>query len=368
MSLVVVYGATGWTGRQVVRALVGRGLQVALAGRSIDRLERLAAATPGIVGVRHASLRDARSVRTALAGASVVVNCAGPFLHTGALLVAAALEAKAHYLDVSGEGSYVGDVHRDFHDLALARNIAVCPGFAAKGALGDWAANLAFQAGALLDEVCVAYAHGLREYLRPSVGSALASAGQGFFRGAGWSARSPAQVRRFSFPPPFGAGLSLPVTSAEDWSVPRHVPARRVQTFLSVDPGGPANEHWARLSRAAYPLLPLVGDVMASTWGRYHLHLFAPTPEAKHERDTFGVTVELRANGRVLSRAGLVAHDAYASTAEIVALGVVRLMCGSTAPGVDGVLAPSELCDANAALEALEQVGAVKVYQDAAGT
>lgn len=362
MSLVVVYGATGWTGTQVARALVRRGLRVILAGRSLDRLERLATATPGVEDLRHASLRDGQGVVRALAGAAVVVNCAGPFLHTGCLLLRAALEVGAHYLDVSGEGSYVAEVYRDFHQPALARKIVICPGFAAKGALGDWAASLAMPAVDVVDDVVVAYAHGLREYLRPSVGSALASAGQRFFRGAGGVLGVPVQPRELSFPPPFGTGLALPVTSAEDCSVPRHLPSRRIETFVSVDPGGPANQHWTRLSLAALPILPLIGDIMESSWGRYHLHLFAPLPETRHEQDTFAVAVELHAKARV-ARLGLVAHDAYACTAEIVALGVVRLVCGSTPLDIAGVLAPSQLCDARSALEALRQCGAVKVYR-----
>src|SRR3954467_4320366 len=78
---VLVYGATGHTGRFVVDELQSRGLVPVLAGR---RAERLAA-----VPTRHAALEagvgsvDAPSrLRRAVAGTGAVINCAGPFLDT----------------------------------------------------------------------------------------------------------------------------------------------------------------------------------------------------------------------------------------------------------------------------------------------
>ena len=99
---VLVYGATGHTGRFVVDELLRHGLTPVLAGR---RAERLAAVAP-----RHAAfdrrvvgVDDPDLLRRAVAGVGVVVNCAGPFLDTAVPLARAAVQVGAHYLDVTAE-------------------------------------------------------------------------------------------------------------------------------------------------------------------------------------------------------------------------------------------------------------------------
>ena len=109
---VLVYGATGHTGRFVVDELLRRGLTPVLAGRSA---ERLAAVAP-----RHAALDrrvvgvdDPDLLRRAVAGVGAVVNCAGPFLDTALPLARAAVEAGAHYLDVTAEQPVVQELYRE---------------------------------------------------------------------------------------------------------------------------------------------------------------------------------------------------------------------------------------------------------------
>ena len=99
---VLVYGATGHTGRFVVDELLRRGLTPVLAGRSA---ERLAAVAPRHAALDHrvVGLDDPDLLRQAVAGAGAVINCAGPFLDTAVPLARAAVEAGAHYLDVTAE-------------------------------------------------------------------------------------------------------------------------------------------------------------------------------------------------------------------------------------------------------------------------
>ena len=99
---VMVYGATGHTGRFVVDELLRRGLTPVLAGRSV---ERLAAVAPRHAALDHrvVGLDDPDELRQAVAGVGAVINCAGPFLDTAAPLARAAVEAGAHYLDVTAE-------------------------------------------------------------------------------------------------------------------------------------------------------------------------------------------------------------------------------------------------------------------------
>ncbi|MFO0618989.1 MAG: saccharopine dehydrogenase NADP-binding domain-containing protein [Polyangiaceae bacterium] len=359
---VVVYGATGWTGTKVAHALARRGVDLVVAGRSRGALERLARELPGETAVAIAPLDDKRALYFAVAGAQALVNCAGPCVESGPPLIEACLEARADYMDVSGEASYVDDVYGHYHGRAMRRGVTLCPAFAAKGALGDWGAQLvAADLGAPheLDDVGVAYAHGRREYFRPSVASVVSSAGQGFFHGGGLALRRLIVEREFAFPPPFGAGLALRVPAAEDRSIRRHLRVREVGTYIALAPGDAINRPWAKLSRAALPIMPWISRTLFSEWGRWHLRLYLPKPEASHGEDSFGVTVEAR-SGRNTGCIGLVTHDAYASTAEIVALGVLRLLEGGRLE--PGALAPSELCDPASAVRELERIGALRVY------
>ena len=104
--MIAVYGATGYTGRLVAAELRRRGLTATLCGRSHDRLE----------GVVHGldvdwPVRRRRSTMPgaapALLGASVVINCAGPFTYYGAPVIEAALDVGAHYCDTTGEQPYM---------------------------------------------------------------------------------------------------------------------------------------------------------------------------------------------------------------------------------------------------------------------
>ena len=94
--MIVVYGATGYTGGLVARRLAERGLAPVLAGRRAPALRAVA----GPLGLDHrvGGLEDLD-----LAGATVLLNCAGPFARTQGPLVAACLRAGVHYLDLAGE-------------------------------------------------------------------------------------------------------------------------------------------------------------------------------------------------------------------------------------------------------------------------
>ena len=100
MSLLI-YGANGYTGELIARRAVARGLPAILAGRRADALGRLAAELDR--PFRVFALDQSTSVDAALAGVTVVLNCAGPFTRTAAPLVEACLRARTHYLDITGE-------------------------------------------------------------------------------------------------------------------------------------------------------------------------------------------------------------------------------------------------------------------------
>jgi short subunit dehydrogenase-like uncharacterized protein len=96
-----VYGAYGYTGRLIAAEAVARGLRPVLAGRDAGRVAPLA----GELGLewRAFGLEDAAALARVIEPFDLVLHAAGPFARTSAAMVRACLEARTHYLDITGE-------------------------------------------------------------------------------------------------------------------------------------------------------------------------------------------------------------------------------------------------------------------------
>jgi len=143
---VVLYGATGFVGRQTVAHFAAHagGVRWALAGRSAQKLEQVRQACgPGAAGagIIVADAADSKAL-DALAGQAVVVlSTAGPFALYGSALVAACVAHRTHYVDITGETPWVRGLI-DHHHAQAARDgtrIIPCCGFdSVPSDLGAW--------------------------------------------------------------------------------------------------------------------------------------------------------------------------------------------------------------------------------------
>src|SRR6266436_1989331 len=97
----MIYGANGYTGELIAREAVNRDLKPVLAGRTVEKVEPLAASLD--LPARAFDLRDAAAIARNVEGMWLVLNCAGPFSATAAAMMAGCLAAHAHYLDITGE-------------------------------------------------------------------------------------------------------------------------------------------------------------------------------------------------------------------------------------------------------------------------
>jgi short subunit dehydrogenase-like uncharacterized protein len=97
----MLYGAAGYTGALIAQHARDRGHRPVLAGRSAPAVATLAEH----LGLQHraVALDDPAALTAALAGVHLVLNAAGPFLHTAAPLAEACLRAGVHYLDIGNE-------------------------------------------------------------------------------------------------------------------------------------------------------------------------------------------------------------------------------------------------------------------------
>jgi len=123
---VLVLGATGFTGRQLVRALrrqsAGRGLRVALAGR---RPEALEAVSGGSFQVLPADLGDAASIAKLARSGRVLLNLAGPYALQGEPVVQACLAGGCHHLDLSGETFWMRQMVQRHHAEAQRKGLLI---------------------------------------------------------------------------------------------------------------------------------------------------------------------------------------------------------------------------------------------------
>jgi len=130
---VLLYGAGGFTGRQTVAELARYappGLRWALAGRHRAKLEaaRDAADGPG----RPAEILEADSARpdtvdAAVSRARVVLSTAGPFAVYGNPVVDACVRHRAHYVDITGETTWVADLIERHHAQAARDGTRIIP-------------------------------------------------------------------------------------------------------------------------------------------------------------------------------------------------------------------------------------------------
>ena len=135
---VVVFGATGFTGRLVAEYLAahhaGEGLRWAIAGRDTVRLHAVRdelASTGSAPSVVVADSRDRASLEAMAASTRVVCTTVGPYARHGDPLVAACIDQGADQVDLTGEPHYVRHTVDTRHDDAVAAGVRIvhCCGF-----------------------------------------------------------------------------------------------------------------------------------------------------------------------------------------------------------------------------------------------
>jgi short subunit dehydrogenase-like uncharacterized protein len=99
MSTLLIYGATGYTGRMAAQRAKALGLPFEIAGRNRQSLLALAEQ----LDVPYRVFDAAPDAAHSLSGISVLLNFAGPFVHTAQGLMRACIEARVDYLDITAE-------------------------------------------------------------------------------------------------------------------------------------------------------------------------------------------------------------------------------------------------------------------------
>jgi short subunit dehydrogenase-like uncharacterized protein len=354
---IAVYGATGYTGRLVAAELRRRGADLVLAGRNRAKLEILAEDLGGGIPIRDASLDDPAALRALLGPCAAVIACAGPFRLHGEPVLAAAVEARTHYLDTTGEQPFMLKVFDDHGPSAHGAGVALIPAMGFDYVPGDMIAALTSEGLGPLEEIVLAYA--LRDFavtrgtaltaLGMAAGGdvewrdgALASAGGGVGRGS------------WDFPDPVGRQRMIRYPAGEHVTVPRHVQTPRVRTLLTAS------------TAIRLPVVPRVAPLvmlpfqiaMRTPLRRALAALVSRLPEGPSEesrrKSRFTIVCEARGGSRA-RRGTVTGSDPYGLTAGTTVEGALRC----AAPGYDrkGALAPSEAFDPHDFMSALQDHG-----------
>ena len=121
----MLYGANGYTGGLIAQHAVDCGHQPILAGRNGPAISALARR----LGLPHRveDSDDAAALQEALFDVELLLNAAGPFLHTAVPLSEACLSVGVHYLDLSNELQVFRSLY-GLDDRARRAGICIMPG------------------------------------------------------------------------------------------------------------------------------------------------------------------------------------------------------------------------------------------------
>jgi hypothetical protein len=145
---VVVYGASGYTGRLICEYLREFNVPFIAAGRDKARIAEALDKVPGIDTVPHEIVEVAHQVEPLtelLSGAKVVCNTVGPFAQYGGEVVQACLATGCHYLDTTGEQDWLIDCDENYGQQMADRGLLLAPGVAQMYTTGEIAADLCLE-------------------------------------------------------------------------------------------------------------------------------------------------------------------------------------------------------------------------------
>jgi short subunit dehydrogenase-like uncharacterized protein len=356
---IVLFGATGYTGRLTADAMVEAGARPVLAGRGADRLKLLAEELGGL-DTQVADVDDPGTVHALVERGDVLVSTVGPFARWGDPAARAAISVGASYLDSTGEPPFIRKIFERFGPEAEAAGVGLVPACGYDWVPGNFAGALALErAGHGATRIDIGYfATGSA---RPSGGTMATMAGSllepGFaFRdGRIRTERNAARVRAFSVKGKRRQGVS--VGASEHYSLPRLYPSlRTVDVYLGwMGPASRAAQAFS-LAGSAVARIPGARDAAQRMAGRFAKgSTGGPDAEARSKSGSHIVAVASGDGGDVLAEVHLEGGDGYEFTAGILAWGAIRAAEG----GLDGTgaLGPVEAFGLDALRTGVERSG-----------
>lgn len=359
MPELVLFGATGYTGRLTARAMKERGLEPVLAGRSPDKLRALADELGGLP-TAVADAEDSESVQSLVDAGDVLVTAVGPFTLYGDAALSAAVRQGAHYIDSTGEPGFIRKVFRDQHEAARDRGIVLLTASGYDYVPGHCAAAVALrEAGDAAERVDVGYyspgAFSGSQGTEASSRVSLVEPGMVYRSGSLVEEYSGMEVATFEVDGDERPALSIP--SSEHYALPRQFPdLADVRVFLGWFGDRTHTLHrFARVQAAAMKLpgvRPLVRALVARS---AHSEGEGPDAAARAASSSHIVAEARDRRGAVLSRARMTGVNGYDFTASILAWMAAATLEGRVRGA--GALGPVEAFGLDPLIEGCAEAG-----------
>ena len=331
---IVLFGATGYTGRLAAEAMVERGLEPVLAARTQSKLDELAAELGGNLETRTADVSDPPSVAALVEHGDVLVTTVGPFAKWGQPAAAAATTKQAHYIDSTGEPQFIREVFERYGSPADRAGIAMLTAMGYDWVPGNLAGALALdRAGDLATRVDVGYFI-TGSGARPSGGTqaslvgAIVAPAYGFRDGRIQTERGAKRVRSFKVGSKDLSGIS--VGSSEHFTLPRLSPRlREVNAYLGWF--GPASRPMQVFSACTSVGMKVPGvEKLWSAAAERFVQGSTGGPDAASRAKTGSLIVAIAydPSGRELTKVTLRGVDGYTFTGRMLAWAAERAASG----------------------------------------
>lgn len=333
---IVVFGATGYTGRLAAEALVRRGVRPVLAARNATRLAELARDLGGDLDVAVADVSRPETVTALVGKGDVIVATVGPFVKWGGPAAEAAIASGAHYIDSTGEPPFIREVFDHYGPRAAAAGSGMLTAFGYDWVPGNLAGALALRdAGPGAVRVDTGYfitgsagAGGMSGGTRSSLAGVVAAPSFAWRDGSLRSERGASRYRTFRT-----RGKDRPavaVGSSEHFALPRVQPGlQEVNSYLGWF--GPLSRPMqaASLIGAAAFRVPGVKNLYGGATDRLIKGSTGGPDAAERARSgSHIVGVAYDGSGNLLSEVHLTGVDAYSFTGEILAWGAQQAAAG----------------------------------------
>jgi short subunit dehydrogenase-like uncharacterized protein len=367
MSSIVVFGATGLTGRLTATALAGRGQRPVLAGRSRAKLDALAGELGADLELAVADAAQPESLLGLVERGDVLVSTVGPFVRWGDAAVRAVLGKGAQYLDSNGEPPFTRRVFEHHGPAAMESGIGMLTAFGWESVLGNVAAGLALrEAGEEAVRADIGYFYtGLIRFspgTRASLAGAMVLPSFAYRDGAVRTVRGADRYRTMPVRGIERAGVAF--GAADHFTLPRTFPQlREVNAYLGWF--GRLSRPMHLMSRAGFAALnvPGVRAMYEAAAGRY-VKGSKGGPDAD-ERARGGVHVigmAYDSRGTKLAEVHLAGVEGYEFTAGILAWGAERVAAGALSR--TGALGPIEAFGIDGIEEGCREAGVRRVDGD----
>jgi short subunit dehydrogenase-like uncharacterized protein len=356
---IVLFGATGYTGRLVADALVKRGARPLLAARNRAALEQMAGELGGL-DTAVADVAEPQTVHALVEHGDVLVSTVGPFLRFGRPALDTAVAKGALYLDSTGEPPFIREVFEERDAAARASGASLVTAFGYDFVPGNLAGAIALErAGDAATKVAIGYFLTGGGSMRGAMSGGTAASVAGVLMAQAFAHRDgrlvterPAKrVRTFESRGKQLSGVSI--GSSEHLALPRiHPSLREVDAYLGwFGPASRGMQAMSVLGEAA-----AIRDASAKLAARFVKgSTGGPGPEARAKTGSLAIAEAYDSGGSLLERVELRGPNGYTFTGDILAWGATRAAeHGMNAPGA---LGPVEAFGLEALKAGCEEVG-----------